>query len=60
VKVGDLVSVKTRNYGTKLGVIVESYNRPDWRGGEWRVHLLAEPRDVHAAGCDIEVISASR
>ena len=61
MQVGDLVSVKTRHYGTKLGVLVKSYNRPDWRGGEWRVHLLANPLPVvHAAGCDIEVISESR
>jgi len=60
MKVGDLVKVKTRHYGIKLGVLVESYHRPDWRGGEWRVKMLDHARDVHAAGCDIEVISESR
>ena len=41
-------------------MLVESYNRPDWRGGEWRVKMLDHPRDVHAAECDLEVISESR
>ena len=60
MKVGDLVKAKTRHYGTKIGVLVESYNRPDWRGGEWREKMLDQLRDVHVAGCDIEVISESR
>ena len=60
MKVGDLVKVKTRHYGIKLGVLVESYHRPDWKGDEWRVKMLDHARDVHAAGCDIEVVSANR
>tara|TARA_Y100000592_G_scaffold88864_1_gene145263 strand:+ start:1148 stop:1342 length:195 start_codon:yes stop_codon:yes gene_type:complete len=60
MKVGDLVKVKTRHYGTKLGVLVKSYHRPDWKGDEWRVKMLDHARDVHAAGCDIEVISEYR
>ena len=60
VKVGDLVSVKTKCHGTKLGILVQSYHRPDWKGDEWRVKMLDHPRDVHAAGCDIEVVSANR
>ena len=60
MKIGDLVSVKTRHYGTKLGVLAESYHRPDWRGDEWRVKMLDHPRDVHAAECELEVISESR
>ena len=60
VKVGDLVSVKTKCHGTKLGILVQSYHRPDWKGDEWRVKMLDHARDVHAAGCDIEVISEYR
>ena len=60
MKVGDLVSVRTKHYGTKLGVLVQSYHRPDWRGGEWRVKMLDHPRDVHAAECDLEVLNANR
>jgi len=60
VQVGDLVSVKTSHYGTKLGVLAESYHRPDWRGDEWRVKMLDQTRDIHAAECDLEVISESR
>ena len=60
MKVGDLVSVKKSHYDTKLGVLVESYHRYDWRGDEWRVKMLDQSRDVHAAECDLEVISESR
>jgi hypothetical protein len=60
VQVGDLVSVRTKHYGTKLGVLAESYERFDWRGDEWRVKMLDHPRDVHAAECDLEIVSASR
>lgn len=62
MKVGDLVSVRAKHllHGTKLGVLVESYDRPDWRGDEWRVKMLDHPRDVHVAECNIEVISESR
>ena len=60
MKVGDLVSVRTAHYGTKLGVLVQSYERYDWKGDEWRVKMLDHLRDVHAAECDIEVINASR
>ena len=60
MKVGDLVSVRTKHYGTKLGVLVESYHRYDWKGDEWRVKMLDHPRDVHAAECDLEVISENR
>ena len=60
MKVGDLVKVKTKHYGTKLGVLAESYNRFDWSGDEWRVKMLDHPRDVHAAECDLEVVSESR
>ncbi len=60
MQVGDLVSVRTKHYGTKLGVLAESYERFDWRGDEWRVKMLDHPRDVHAAECDLEIVSASR
>ena len=55
MKVGDLVSVRAKHllHGTKLGVLVESYDRPDWRGDEWRVKMLDHPRDVHVAECNI-------
>ena len=60
MQVGDLVSVRTKHHGIKLGVLVESYHRPDWRGDEWRVKMLDHPRDIHAAECDLEVLNANR
>ena len=60
MQVGDLVSVKTKRHGFELGVLVESYHRPDWRGDEWRVKVLDHPRDVYAAECDLEVLNANR
>ena len=60
MQVGDLVSVKTEFRGIKLGVLVESYHRYDWRGDEWRVKMLDHPRDIHAAECDLEVLNENR
>ena len=60
MQVGDLVSVKTKRHGTKLGILVESYHRYDWKGDEWRVKMLDHPRDIHAAECDLEVLNENR
>ena len=63
MQVGDLVSVKTKHYGTKLGLVVENMAGSAWgyfSDTPWRVKMLDHLRDVHAAGCDIEVISESQ
>ena len=57
MQVGDLVSVKTKHCGTKLGVLV---GHESLYTGHWRVKMLDHPRDVYAAPCDLEVISAHR
>ena len=59
MKVGDLVNVRTKHHGTKLGVLVESYDRYDWKGDEWRVKMLDQTL-WHAAECDLEVLSEGR
>ena len=60
MQVGDLVSVKTKRDGIKLGILVESYHRFDWKGDEWRVKMLDHPRDIHAAECDLEILNENR
>ena len=63
MQVGDLVSVRTKHYGTKLGLIVENVADSAWgyfSDTPWRVKMLDHPRDVYAAPCDVEVINANR
>ena len=54
MKVGDLVRVKTKYYGTKLAVVVAPH------GIEWVVKPFNHPRNMICFPCDLEVISASR
>ena len=57
MKVGDLVSVKTKHYGTKLGVLVKPLRLRD---AHWQVKMLNHSIDVYAMPVDLEVISESR
>ena len=57
MKVGDLVKVRTKHYGTKLGVLVQALRLRD---AHWQVRMLNHPRDVYAMPSDLEVISESR
>ena len=49
-KVGDLVRVYTKNYGEKLGVIVEVTKNG------FRIKPQAHPRDIIAAESDVKVL----
>jgi|TARA_Y100000310_G_scaffold156644_1_gene156055 hypothetical protein len=51
MKVGDLVKVKTKLYGTKLGVIIK-----DGMDG-WFIQPTDHPRMIIANSKDVEVIS---
>ena len=57
MKVGDLVKVKTKHYGTKLGVLVKPLRLRD---AHWQVKMLNHSNDVYAMPVDLEVISESR
>ena len=50
VKVGDLVRVHTKNYGEKLGVIVEVTKNG------FRIKPQAHPREILAAESDVKVL----
>jgi len=57
VKVGDLVKVKTKHHGTKLGVLVKALRLRD---AHWQVKMFNHPNDIYAVPNDLEVISESR
>ncbi len=49
-KVGDLVRVRTKQYGEKLGVVVEVTKEG------FRIKPQAHPRDIIAAESDVKVL----
>ena len=54
MQVGDLVKVKTKFYGTKLGVIIKD----DMDG--WFIQPVDHPRMIIVNSKDVEVINESR
>ena len=58
MKVGDLVKVKTKHYGEKIGFLSEKV--VDSYGEGWMVISTNHPNMIYSEPCDIEVISESR
>ena len=58
MKLGDLVKVKTKHYGTKIGFLSEKV--VDSYGEGWMVIPTNHPNMIYSEPCDIEVISESR
>jgi hypothetical protein len=58
MKVGDLVRVKTKHYGTKTGFLSEKVT--DSYGEGWMVIPTNHPRQIYSEPCDIEVISEQK
>ena len=60
MKIGDLVKVKTKHYGTKLALVIEPHYSS--LGVEWVVKPLGldHPRNILCFPCDLEVVSESR
>ena len=58
MKVGDLVKVKTKHYGVKIGLLSEKV--VDSYGEGWMVIPTNHPNMIYSELCDIEVISESR
>jgi len=54
MKVGNLVKVKTKHYGTMIAVVVKKHFSS--LGTEWIVHPINHPRQVICSPCDLEVI----
>ena len=55
MKVGDLVKVKTKHYGTMVAVVVgEHFSN---LGRDWIVQPNNHPRQVVCSLCDLEVIA---
>jgi hypothetical protein len=54
MQAGDLVKVKTKYYGTKIGFLVEKVI--DSYGEWWMVISTNHPNMIHSELCDIEVI----
>ena len=55
MKVGDLVTVKTKHYGDKMGVLVEKI--VDSWGESWIVSPTDHPRDIIAEKIDVRLLS---
>ena len=58
MKAGDLVNVKTKHYGTKIGFLVEKI--VDSYGEGWMVISTDHPRQIYSDCKDLEVISECR
>jgi hypothetical protein len=58
MQVGDLVKVKTKHYGEKIGFLSEKV--VDSYGEGWMVIPTNHPRKIYSEPCDIKVISESR
>jgi hypothetical protein len=58
MKVGDLVKVKTKHYGVKIGFLSEKVI--DSYGEGWMVTPTSHPRQIYSDPTDIEMISESR
>jgi len=58
VQVGDLVKVKTKHYGEKIGFLSEKVE--DSWGVSWLVTPTDHPRNIMAEPQDMKVISESR
>ena len=58
MKVGDLVKIKTKHYGTKMGVVTKRHPSPFVV--EWVVQPVNHSRPVICSHRDLEVISESR
>ena len=58
MKVGDLVKVKTKHYGAKIGFLSEKV--VDSYGEGWMITPTNHPRQIYSDSQDIEVISESR
>lgn len=56
--VGDLVKIKTKHRGERIGVIIEPYYSPV--GCEWVVKPTEGDRNIICCPSDLEVISAGR
>ena len=56
MKPGNLVKVKTKQYGEKFGLIV-GIDDGSKRNPRWRIRLFDHPRDVFAGPKDVAVIS---
>ena len=56
MKVGDLVKVKTKQYGEKFGLIV-GIDEGSKRYPVWRIRPFDHPRDIHADPKSVTVIS---
>ena len=58
MQVGDLVKVRTKHYGVKIGFVIEKVE--DSYGVSWMVAPTDHPRNIMSEPQDIEVISESR
>jgi hypothetical protein len=58
MKIGDLVKVKTKHYGAKIGFLSEKV--VDSYGEGWMITPTNHPRQIYSDTQDIEVISESR
>ena len=57
MKVGDLVSVKTKHYGVKIGFLAEKI--VDSWGESWIISPADHPRDIIADKLDLRLVSSA-
>lgn len=55
MKVGDLVTIRTKHYGDKIGFLAEKI--VDSWGESWVVSSTDHPRDIIAEKIDIRLLS---
>ena len=55
MKIGDLVKVRTKHYGTMTAIVVREHFSN--LGRQWIVQPSNHPRQVVCSLCDLEVIS---
>ena len=56
-KIGDLVEVDTKHYGTKIGTVIENAGAIDTRGETWIVHIPNHPTvTTIAMECNMRVL----
>ena len=55
MKIGDLVKVKTKHYGTMIAIVVSEHFSNS--GRDWIVQPNNHPRQVVCSACDLEVLA---
>jgi len=56
MQIGDIVTIKTKHYGIKTGVLIEEYPK-DMGPSEWLVSSDDHPRNIRANRVDLRLVN---